>query len=119
MTIIYELSEKERLNNHIPEAVWGLSRAHEVFIRDHITNELIQVIDCKHIKLKGEVTMKSAKVTIEFSGEKAEVALGLFFAWYTDGGGAVRFNNECYQHDVNISTTTADIEVGDILHVIS
>ena len=114
MAIIYELSKEERLNNHIPEAVWELSRTHEVFIRDHITNKLIQVLDCKHIKLEGEVTMKSAKVTIEFIGEKAEVALGLFFAWYTDGGGAERFANECYQHDVKFPEMITDLDKGEI-----
>ena len=44
--IIYELTDEEKLNNHMPEPVWQLSRNHEVFIRDHITGELIQVLDC-------------------------------------------------------------------------
>ena len=118
MTIIYELSEKERLSNHIPEAVWELSRVHEVFIRDHITNELIQVIDCKHIKLKGEVTMKSAKVTIEFVGEKAEEAMGLFFAWYVDNG-SEEFAGECFQHNVDISGTMTNLDNGEIKHQVA
>lgn len=44
--LIINLTEKERLANHIPEYVWKLSRDNEVFIRDEITGELEQVLDC-------------------------------------------------------------------------
>ncbi len=46
MKKIIELSEKHKKANHIPEDVWELSRDNEVFIRDEITGELIQVLDC-------------------------------------------------------------------------
>ena len=46
MRQIIELSEKDKQANHIPEDVWELSRDNEVFIRDEITGELIQVLDC-------------------------------------------------------------------------
>lgn len=44
--IIFELSEEDRLNNHIPESCWQLSRGHRVFVRDTETDELVQVLDC-------------------------------------------------------------------------
>lgn len=43
---IIELDESDRLANHIPEDVWKLSRGHSVYIRDEITGELVQVLDC-------------------------------------------------------------------------
>lgn len=48
--IIFELSESDRLANHIPESCWLLSREHEVFVRDSKTGELVQVLDCKHLE---------------------------------------------------------------------
>ena len=44
-TIIYTLSEKDRLANHIPEDVWVLSRSHNVFIKDTKTGEFISILD--------------------------------------------------------------------------
>lgn len=46
MSIVIELSEKDKQANHIPEDVWELSRGREVFIKDEITGELVQVLDC-------------------------------------------------------------------------
>lgn len=43
--IVAELTEAERLANHIPEGVWKMARVHNVFIKDEITGELIQVLD--------------------------------------------------------------------------
>lgn len=45
--IIWTLTEEQRLNNHIPEEVWKLSKNHDVFIKDSITGELVQVIDLR------------------------------------------------------------------------
>lgn len=43
--IITELSDDNKLSNHIPDEVWELSRDNEVYIRDEKTGELIQIID--------------------------------------------------------------------------
>jgi len=43
--IIYQLSEEDRLTNHIPEGVWQLCHEHDVFIEDFKTKELISVLD--------------------------------------------------------------------------
>jgi len=43
--IIYQLSEEDRLTNHIPEGVWQLTHEHDVFIEDFKTKELISVLD--------------------------------------------------------------------------
>ena len=43
--IIFKLSEKDRLANHIPEELWQLTHDHDVFIEDSETGELISVLD--------------------------------------------------------------------------
>jgi len=45
--IIVELSEEERLNNHIPDWVFELCHENNVFYRDYTSGELVQVLDLK------------------------------------------------------------------------
>ena len=43
--ILIELSETDRLNNHIPDDVFDLCHDNDVFILDHATGEAIQILD--------------------------------------------------------------------------
>lgn len=46
-TIIWKLTEEQKLKNHIPEEVWKLSRTNEVYIEDYETGELIEIVDLR------------------------------------------------------------------------
>ncbi len=45
--IIANLTEEDRLANHIPEEIWELSKTNNVFLKDEKTGELIQILDLK------------------------------------------------------------------------
>lgn len=47
LKVIWKLSERDKLSNHVPEEVWRLSKTHDVFIEDDVTGQLIQILDLR------------------------------------------------------------------------
>lgn len=44
--VTIHLTERDRLNNHIPEWAWRLSRTHRVFYEDYEAGELVRILEC-------------------------------------------------------------------------
>ena len=45
--VIWKPTDEQKLNNHIPDAVWKLSKTCDVFIEDDVTGQLIQILDLR------------------------------------------------------------------------